>query len=393
MDFLQPLKNIYHFFQAHLWRLVYGRPDVGLRVYGVTGTNGKTTTSFILASILDRAFGAREVGMFTTVALRSGVDMKLNASKMTTLSSRQVYRALRDMKRKGVRHVVLEMTSHALAQWRLAGLSLQGALFTNIAREHLDYHRTMERYAKSKQKILDYVVAGGVVVGKEEGVWLPRILELGRRRGFSVHSFTPIEASSVATPLLGYVNKENVLAAQLFARALGLSSKAIAEGVRAVTHVSGRMEWLDGPGGVRVLIDYAVTPDALKALCSFVRPATSGKIFAVLGAAGLRDRGKRPAMTRAVAQFADEIVITREDPWTEPEEQIFNDLEAGLRGSSVTWRRIADRRQALEYALKKAVFGDVVVVTGKGAEMGMAIGTQIVPWSEREVIAEIFARL
>jgi UDP-N-acetylmuramoyl-L-alanyl-D-glutamate--2,6-diaminopimelate ligase len=143
---------------------------------------------------------------------------------------------------------------------------------------------------------------------------------------------------------------------------------------------------VDAGGGVRVLIDYAVTPDALDRLYSYVKEEADGKVFGVLGAAGLRDRGKRPDMARAVARYADVLILTREDPWTESEDQIFSDLEKGLAGSDIEWRRIVDRKEAIASLLDRAQSGDVVVVTGKGAERGMAIGKDIIPWNDRKVV-------
>ena len=228
-----------------------------------------------------------------------------------------------------------------------------------------------------------------------------------------VKEWTSEGAEQVDTPMLGAVNKENAAAAQLVAEALGIAADKIQAGINKVENVPGRMEWVREQGKPAVLIDYAVTPDALARLYDSVRKETKGKIYAVLGACGLRDRGKRPLMARVVAERADELVLTREDPWTEDEEQIFNDLEKGLtmttasptRGEITSdhtpcvttsdhvpcaaWRRIADRREAIKYCISQAGEQDVVVVTGKGAETGMAIGKEIVPWNEKKVVQEL----
>lgn len=384
----QQLKNVYHYFQAHAWRLRYGRPDQALKIYGITGTNGKTTTCYILAGILGEEFGRQRVGMLTTVAFRIGGQEEFNASKMTTLPSRLVYQYLARMKKQGVTHVVLEMTSHALDQHRLAGIRLEGAIILNLEREHLDYHQTMAEYAAAKAKIIEYLKPGAPLVGKADDAWVGKIL----RRTREIITFTSSQAQSIVTPLAGDVNKENALAASLLARAIKISESAIIRGVENVKHVPGRMEWVTAPGGFRVLIDYAVTPAALKNLYQYIRGQTRGRIIGVLGACGLRDRGKRPAMAAAVAQYADELVLTREDPWTEPEEQIFTDLEQGLVGLDVSWRRIFDRREALQYVLGQARTGDVIVVTGKGAERGMGMGTRIIPWNDRQVIESLIVK-
>ena len=151
----QQLKNVYHFFQAHWWRVCFGWPGRGMKIYGVTGTNGKTTTCYVLASILREAYGKDKVGMLTTVGIWLGNKEEINETKMTTTDSRKVYRYLKEMRESGVEQVVLEVTSHALDQNRLAGLRLDGAIILNIEREHLDYHETMEKYAAAKGKIVD----------------------------------------------------------------------------------------------------------------------------------------------------------------------------------------------------------------------------------------------
>lgn len=396
----QQLKNVYHWAQAYAWRLWYSWPDQGMKFYGVTGTNGKTTTCILLGNMLRAEYGKDKVGLLTTIVFWFGEEEIVNATKMTTMKSREVFRYLAKMKRKGVTHVVLEMTSHALDQHRLSGIVLEGAIITNIEREHLDYHLTMGAYTKAKLRILRYLRPNAPLVANN------KILIL--KVQLPIIKFSSEEAKSVETPLPGGFNKENVLAAMKLARAVGISEEAIQKGIQDVKHVPGRMEWVEGKG-FRVLIDYAVTPDALEKLYQHMKSQTSGKIFAVLGAAGLRDRGKRADMARVVAQYADELVLTREDPWTEPEEQIFQDLEKGLTTPSagladnpllrkegkkeVVWRRIPDRREALAYFIRKAQAGDVVVITGKGAERGMGIGKKVIPWHERSVIEELVKEL
>lgn len=385
----QQLKNIYHYLQAIGWRAANGWPDLGMKIYGVTGTNGKTTTSVIAANILRSAYGADKVGLLTTITFWIGAEERINETKMTTTDSYMVYRYLREMKKRGVQQVVLELTSHALDQNRLAGIKLSGAIILNIAREHLDYHGTMDEYARAKERLIDYLRKGAPLIGKADDERVKPMLERAAKRGVPVQSFTAQSAAQVDTPLPGGVNKENAAAAGLLMQAAGIPAPAITAGIAAVKAIPGRMEWVVTPGKPKFLIDYAVTPDALERLYKEVRQQTRGKVFAVLGACGLRDRGKRPEMAAAAARLTDQVVLTREDPWTEPEEQIFHDLEEGLRGVRTPWRRIVDRREAIKFCLDQAGPDDVVIVTGKGAERGMAIGNEIVPWNEREVIEEL----
>ncbi|MEX1112542.1 MAG: Mur ligase family protein [Candidatus Andersenbacteria bacterium] len=389
----QLMKNIYHLLQAYLWRGVYGWPDRGMHLYGITGTNGKTTTCYLVSSILEQEYGAQAVGMLTTVGLRVGNKTEVNKTKLTTLPSRLVFSYLKQMKVAGVTHVALEMTSHALDQNRLAGISLDGAILLNIAREHLNYHQTMKEYAQAKERICTYLKQGAPLVGKEDDEYVRPILERARKAGVSAIGFSAASAAGQATPLSGQVNTENATAAKMLMQSVGIPGSAIEAGIQALRHVPGRMEWVDAPQGFRVLIDYAVTPDALERLYADVRKMTKGRVLGLLGAAGLRDRGKRPDMARVVAAQVDDLVITREDPWTESEEQIFSDLEQGLTDATVLWQRIADRREALEYLLKKAQKGDIVVVTGKGAEEGMGVGKDVIPWNDRTIIQEILQTL
>lgn len=382
----QQLKNIYHFLQSLLWRVWYGLPDKGLHIFGITGTNGKTTTSYLLTSILAQAYDAEKVGMLTTVAFRVGSQQEMNETKMTTLPSRLVWRYFKRMKTSGVTHVVLEITSHALDQHRLAGLSFDGAIILNVEREHLDYHKTMEAYAAAKAKIISYLKPGASLVGKGDDSRVEKMLRDAEQQGHPIHRFTSAQAQSTRVGLPGEVNKENGLAASLLAQAVGINQSAIEAGVVAVTSVPGRMEMITAPLGFTVIIDYAVTPDALERLYSYVKQQTTGRVYGVLGAAGLRDRGKRSEMARIVKTYADTLVLTREDPWTESEEQIFADLEQGLRKDDTSWQRIVDRAEALRYVLSQARAGDSVVVTGKGAETGMAVGNEIIPWNERQII-------
>lgn len=372
-----------------MWRLFYGFPDKGMHIYGITGTNGKTTTSYILASILEKAYGMEKVGMLTTVAFKVAGKEEFNETKMTTLPSRKIFAYLARMKKVGVTHVVLEVTSHALDQYRLAGIRFDGAIILNIAREHLDYHKTMEQYAAAKEKITTLLKLGAPLVGKQDDKIVRDMLNRAEKKGVQVVRMTAQDIEHTDTPLTGSINKENSAAAKLLARALGISEEKIRVGIDSVKAVPGRMETIE-KDGVTVIIDYAVTPDALERLYKEVRSNTAGRVLAILGAAGKRDRGKRPDMARAVAKYADRIVLTREDPWTESEEQIYKDLEVGLQNiSHEKWERIIDRKKAIATLIKDAKPGDFVIVTGKGAERGMGVGREIIPWNDREVIEEI----
>jgi UDP-N-acetylmuramoyl-L-alanyl-D-glutamate--2,6-diaminopimelate ligase len=390
---IQEVKNIGHFFETHLWRIWYGKPDADMHIYGVTGTNGKTTTSYLLTSIFEHAHGKEKIGMLTTVSFRLGGKEEINTSKMTTLPSKKVFAYLARMRQAEVKYVVLETTSHALHQHRLAGIAFDGAIILNIAREHLDYHKTMEKYAAAKEMIVSHLKKDAPLVGKEQDIFVRAMLNRAEKKGIRVVRMKDEDIEQTVTPLAGSINKENAAAASLLARAVGVSDEAIRAGVNAVTFVPGRMETIEAPQGFTIVIDYAVTPDALERLYADMKKKTKGRILGIVGAAGMRDRGKRPHMARTVAKYADRIVVTREDPWTESEDQIFADLEEGLQGTSVPWERIVDRREAIQALIQDAKPGDIVIVTGKGAERGMGVGKEIIPWNEREVIEGIFKKI
>jgi UDP-N-acetylmuramoyl-L-alanyl-D-glutamate--2,6-diaminopimelate ligase len=374
-------------------------------VYGVTGTNGKTTTCIVLGTVLREQYGPKKVGLLTTVVFWLGEKEVVNSTKMTTLDSRVVFRRLKQMANAGVEQVVLEVTSHALDQHRLAGVRFDGGIILNLSREHLDYHGDMDGYAKAKGLIVRYLKKGTPLIVNRGNKWARKIVDEAEAAGleFKAVWFGEEQKEKVKTKLLGRWNKENVLAARLLANEVGISKACIDRGASSISVIPGRMEWVElenrkwkienGSRLPRVLIDYAVTPDALERVYKEIGEQTKGKVFAVLGACGNRDRGKRPEMAKVVARHADELVLAREDPWTESEEQIFDDLEKGLLDTAIKWKRIVDRKEAIRYCLEKADSDDIVVVTGKGAEVGMAIGKRVVPWSEREVIESELKRL
>lgn len=385
----QLAKNLYHHVQAQWWRMLYRWPDRQLHLYGVTGSNGKTTTSIVLATILREAHGKARVGLISTDYFWFGETEKPNTTHMTSIDAKVVSRYLRRMVNQGVTYVVLELTSHALDQHRLAGLRLGGAIVLNVTHEHLDYHGTMVEYAAAKQQIINYLAPGAPFIGNEDDKYVREMINDAGRRGYAVHSFTKDQARSVQTELPGDFNQENVLAATLLARAIGVMDDTIVRAVMSVTGVPGRVEWIELGGGARAVVDFALTPDALGRLYTYLREETPGQLIGVFGAAGRRDQAKRPLITKIVSDFADEIVLTQDEPYDDPEEEIYQQLEAGLVDVTIPWQRIEDRTQAIRYAMAKVTAGDVVAVTGMGNYDTRVIGDEHVPWSDREVILKL----
>jgi UDP-N-acetylmuramoyl-L-alanyl-D-glutamate--2,6-diaminopimelate ligase len=401
----QAFKNVfYHLPLAVIANLWFGFPSRGLTIIGVTGTNGKTTTTKCIASLLHSAHLPTAYASTIECGIRDTVTV--NATKFTTLSPWQLQRFLAQAKRVGCTHVVLEISSHALDQYRVWGIAFSVAVMTNVTREHLDYHQTMDRYRAAKRQLFeraeklivnldmerpeDFLVPGKPALTystkrPEADVFADDInLDLAGSQFFALgRTFT--------LQLPGLFNIENALAAIALGKLLGLSPEAIQQGLATLTGVPGRMELVPNESGADILIDYAVTPDAFEKLYAAILPMKipGTKIIHVFGACGERDRGKRPIMGGIASRHADIIILTNEDPYHEDPERIIDDIEAGVtKKKDETYFRIFDRRAAIEKALGLAERGDIVLITGKGAEETMAIGDERVPWKERQVIEE-----
>lgn len=415
------MKNVYHFFQAVLASVWYGFPGKKLRVIGVTGTNGKTTTTQFITAILLQA--DKKVAMASTINFQIGGRSWVNASKFTTLSPWKLQRFLRDAVKEGCEYAVIETSSHALDQNRVWGISYEIAVMTNVTREHLDYHETMEKYREAKCKL--FTRAKKAVINldmddpqffcgtKKEGQILtysvkdPQAQLLATDMSLDFHGteFT-VDEVHFHLRVPGLFNIENALAALGVARFLHIDFSLAKEALGNVSGVPGRMELVPNHMNADILIDYAVTPDAFEKLYASILPLKipGSQIIHVFGACGDRDRGKRPQMGEIASSYADVIILTNEDPFYEDPEQIIDDIEKGLpealRKQSASMRagvtkkyskhyfRIFDRRQAIHKALSLAEIGDIVLITGKGAEVTMAFGEKRIPWNERRVIEE-----
>ncbi len=402
---LQRAKNIAHAAEAILWSVCFGFPSRGMKIVGITGTDGKTTTATLLSRILE-ADGHR-VALASTVSFRIAGQEAVNASKFTTLGGYRLQKFLRDAKDAGCTHAVLEVSSHALDQGRVAGVRFDVAVITNVTREHLDYHGTMEEYRRAKRRLFD--CAKAAVVNLD--MWEPEFfLEKAKRKvtystvaseadllaenltlSLSGSTFT-LGETDFSLRLPGKFNVENALAAIAAATLLGTSVDTAAHAVSEVALVPGRMESVQNDLGATILIDYAVTPDALGKLYDLVSSMREdgAKIISVFGACGDRDRGKRPIMGEIVSATADAVILTDEDPYTEDPDRILDEVEAGIRNkeSGKTLFRIRDRREAIRKGLSLLSSGDILLVTGKGAEETMAIGDARIPWNDRRVIFE-----
>ncbi|TMA40690.1 MAG: UDP-N-acetylmuramoyl-L-alanyl-D-glutamate--2,6-diaminopimelate ligase [Deltaproteobacteria bacterium] len=396
-----------------------GEPSAGLTLVGVTGTNGKTSTTFILEAIW-LAAGLR-AGVIGTVGYRfGGLD---RPAPLTTPEAPVLQGLLAEMRRAGTTHVAMEVSSHALAQERVVGCRFDAAVFTNLTRDHLDFHGDVERYYRAKAGLfLEHLAAGGkpdpvavVNVDDPAGARLAdevrtRCLRVGRTEHADVRSFE-IETTLAGTRgvlslggrrlpfrtrLVGAPQVENILGAAAAAWALGVPSEAIAAGLAAVAPPPGRLERFDGPG-FTVMVDYAHTPDALARVLAVLRPLTRGRLVVVFGCGGDRDPGKRPMMGEAAARLSDVVVLTSDNPRTEDPLRILEAIEAGIRraGMPTLGRPAAsgrgylvepDRRAAIALATGLARSGDLVLVAGKGHEDYQIVGHEKRHLDDREEV-------
>jgi len=400
----------------------YGDPARELTLVGVTGTNGKTSTTFLAESILTRA-GMR-TGLVGTLGIRYAGEQRRAAN--TTPESLDLQRSLRSMCTHGVEAVVMEVSSHGLELGRVHGCRFQVAAFTNLTQDHLDFHGTMDAYLASKLILFrDHLASGGCAVvnvddpagekilatAAESGA---RPLRVSRRAdadaevrllwsegslaGARARVALPSGEVELESPLVGAFNLENLLVACGVAEALGVAHEALRAGVAACPQVPGRVERVEEPGARRppaVVVDYAHTPDAVEKLLAALRPLAAGRLITVFGCGGDRDRAKRPLMARAVARFSDRVVATSDNPRTEDPDAILRDVEEGLsdlqrvgpEGLAAAERSycvIVDRREAIRRALDTARPEDTVVLAGKGHEDYQILGREKLPFDDRE---------
>ncbi len=388
---------------------IMGRPADQLILVGVTGTNGKTTTVWILRHLLSARWPSASLG--TVGAVTEGGSPLPGTGNLTTPGPVGMAKAMRAFVDRGVEAVAMEVSSHALDQARVHALRYSAAIFTNLSRDHLDYHGSFERYRATKREFADLLRPdGAVILNAAETAWdglerrAPRALRyaVAGRRGaedadvvasdieptrertrFSVA--TPHGEATVDIPLPGSYNVENAIAALAAGLSLGMELDEVVRELGRAPQVPGRLELVaERP---RVFIDYAHTPDALARVLETLRAVTPGRLIVLFGAGGDRDAGKRPRMGEAAARLADEAVVTSDNPRTEDPGAIIDDILEGM-GDGANVHRVEDRREAIGIALELAGADDVVLLAGKGHEMYQAVGTETVPFDERAIVRE-----
>ncbi len=399
---------------AELSRAVFDDPSAGMMVHGITGTNGKTTTSYALHAILAEAYGGESCGLMTTAEVISGGMRR--PSVRTTPESVEVQGTLREMLDRGVRHAVVEVSSHGVALKRVAGTRFRGALFTNLTRDHLDLHGSMEEYYRAKRELLLWAegpklanaddahgrriaeeVEGVSTFGLAEGAdYRVGDVRAGGNGGTAFSIRHPGGTLDLESPLLGGYNVENVAGAASLALALGVGGEEIRRAVAGMPQVPGRFERV-APSemvGFEVIVDYAHTDAGLEAVLEVAREVagrTSGRVICVYGAAGDRDGAKRPLMGKVAARLADLGVVTTDDAYTEDPAKIAREVVAGARGGPGVHEVVLDRREAIGRALREARAGDVVVVAGKGHERVQHLPEGDVCFHDASVVRELLA--
>lgn len=385
---------------AVLAAAVHGYPSKDLLVVGLTGTNGKTSVSFILESILQLA--EIRTGLIGTVATRIGDDQI--PTLRTTPESTDFQRLLREMAKRGAQAVVTEVSSHALRLGRVDGTRFAVVGFTNLTQDHLDFHVDMEDYFAAKRLLFAprFADVGVICIDDEWGRRLAndttisvRTVSMERDADFTAEvtgrsltgthttlTFPDAATRTLVMPLIGDFNVQNALVAAGCAWELGLTSDQIARGLANAAAAPGRFELLSGDDPIRLIVDYAHTPDGISSAIRTIRELSDGRVLAVMGAGGDRDRSKRPLMGKA-ASGADVVIVTSDNPRTEDPEAIIDEVRAGVTALDVA--SVVDRRSAIELAVNRAKDGDAVLVLGKGHERTQEIGTRVLPFDDRLV--------
>lgn len=410
-------EEIYRKSRIYALQARYGFPARNLKIIGVTGTNGKTTTCNFINEML-KAAGHR-TAMFTTAVIEMAGERKDNTIHRTVPLTAELLAFLRTAKQKQVDFVVLEVTSQALDQHKLVGIPIEVAVMTNLSQDHLDYHGSMEQYATTKARLFNgYARPKSVVLNRDDewfeyfaGQAVGRVWSYGKHKDSSLRlskvKAGPAGSSAEVRPgktdtalqltanLPGLFNLYNAAAAAACGLALGLPSEVAIAGTAALHSVPGRMEPIDCGQDFSVIVDYAHTPDALANVLGSLKQATKRRLYVVFGATGDRDKAKRPLMGRVAAQYADRIYLTDDETYTEDPDTIRRAVLEGIRAAKGAEKttEIPDRRAAIAAAFKTAKKGDAVLLAGLGHQDYRAMGGKKQPWDERQVAREVLAEL
>lgn len=390
----------------------YDNPSKYIKIIGITGTNGKTTITYLLESILKCA--GIDSAVIGTVSHR--LKGSVLPSKNTTPGILEIQSLLSRMRGDGSSAcAVMEISSHALDQGRVEGVKFDAGVFTNVTSDHLDYHKTRPEYFKAKAKLFGHLKEAGVAILNSDDAAVAslasvingKIITYGTNEGSDIKGgeialsldgskftvATPNGYIRIGTSLIGSHNVSNCLAAVAAAQAIGISNSAIICGIKNMISVPGRLEPINEGQPFKVFVDYAHTEDALGNILPVLRSNASGKIITVFGCGGDRDRSKRPLMGIVACRFSDKVIITSDNPRSEDPVKIIEDIESGIREGFSNYEVISDRKEAITGALERARSGDIVVIAGKGHEDYQIIKDHVLHFDDREVVREILIRL
>lgn len=397
-----------HLAESVIYNVANGFPGRGFKVIGVTGTNGKTTTAFMIHRMLHEA--GYKVGLMSTVAWGAGNDIQPQKQHYTNVPVPQLMKRLKYLRGQGVEWVVLETTSQALHQRRTWGVPYSLAVLTNLTHDHITYHRTFERYRDAKRRMFKLAnknrrglrtgiinaddpnaeyfasdIAHVVTYGVDGGEVRAEKIKLSPA-GVEYQAKVGGETYQVKTRLPGSFNVYNSLAAVCVGRTVGLSREQIERGIAALEGVEGRMTRVDEGQDFDVIVDYAHSPDSFEKLFKDIRPVVKGKLIVLFGSLGGGDKAKRPRQGKLAGEFADEVILTEEDDRAEDPQQILNDIKAGAEEAGKALDKdlfiIHDRPQAISFAIKRAKQGDTILLLGKGHEKTIERADGEHPWDE-----------
>jgi len=420
-------KIFYHRLRGQWAAFYFQYPAKKLKVVGVTGTNGKTTTCHLITAILEKA--GKKVGMFTTTTISINGKREVNKLKMTTPDPYLLQKLIKEMVDQGCEYLVLETSSHALAQNRTYGIAFDVAVMTNLTREHLDYHQTYKEYEKAKLKLFKELyqqprkssTAKVAILNRDDRSYerfvkpkYDRVFSYGILRGdimavsptyheessrFLIR--TPIGEQMMGINLPGRFNIYNALAAVSASIALGVKLDIIIQALAEVKGVPGRMEVINQGQDFKVIVDYAHTPDGLNQVLQTLKPTLKGKLIVLVGAEGRRSKTKRPLLGALAGRYADIVIVTNVDPRDEEPMDIIDQVAEGVkRGTRSNQKKeldkelfkIPSRKQAIKKAFRIANSQDTVLLLAKGAEQTMELKDKIIPWDDREIARKLLKK-
>ncbi|HEV2412401.1 MAG TPA: UDP-N-acetylmuramoyl-L-alanyl-D-glutamate--2,6-diaminopimelate ligase [Candidatus Saccharimonadales bacterium] len=411
----QGVANKYHLLEAVIANIRFGFPARKLRVVMITGTNGKTTTAAYVGKILEA--GGHRVGIISTAFYQFGDKVVPNEDNMTVIPSDRLQRLIKDIKKAGCDFLILEATSHSLIQHRLWGIPCEVAVMTNLTQDHLDYHGSMENYAAAKAKL--FAREPRFIVLNRDDQWFSYFNEYHAKEakmdyGTDGDSECRIEHAALHrtgsdirlridstvkfdfhNKLPGKFNVYNATAAVAATYLLHVDLAKIKEGVESLESVAGRLEHVNEGQLFEVIVDYAHTPDALQNVLSTVKALVNNRLILVFGATGDRDRAKRPIMGEIAVKFADRIILTDEESYSENPDVIRDDVRRGIErvGGAGKTDEVADRKEAIKKAIQIARRGDAILITGMGHERFRVIGSQRIPWNDADVARQLLHEL